>query len=74
MNNTHVQKHIRSAIPDDAQEILPYNEASENGGQVLFYPVHRFRRRNGMAKIQTVKGSKVEIFSPHTSEIILLVP
>lgn len=32
-------------------------------GAGFFYPVLRFRRRNGTAKIQTVKGLRVEIFS-----------
>jgi len=41
--------------------ILPYNEADGNGAG-LFNPVPRFRRRNGTAKIQTVKGLRVEIF------------
>lgn len=41
--------------------ILPYNEANENGEQD-FFPVPRFRRCNGTAKIQPANGLRVEIF------------
>ena len=44
------------------QTVLPYNEANEGGGRVVFYPVLRSRRRNDTAKIKPVNGSKVEIF------------
>ena len=44
------------------ETVLPYNEADGNGGRIAFYPVPRFRLRNDTAKIQTVKGLRVEIF------------
>ena len=36
---------------------------TKTGSRIVFYPVPRFRRRNATAKIQTVKGLRVEIFS-----------
>ena len=45
------------------QTVLPYNEADESGGQgsKILFPVFGGEMR--AAKIQTVKGLRVEIFS-----------
>ena len=37
-------------------------EQSKAGSRIVFYPVPRFRQRNGTAKIQTVKGLRGEDF------------
>ena len=54
----------RIAITAPAQTILPSNEADGSGGRdcKILFPV--FDKRNSTAKIQTVKGLRVEIFSP----------
>jgi hypothetical protein len=38
---------------------------TEMGNRIALYPVPRFRRRNGTAKIQIGKGSRVEKFPRH---------
>ena len=56
------QSHRRKtpAASTPAEPVLPYNGWDEKRETVLF-PVPRFRQRNGTAKIQTVKGERVEI-------------
>lgn len=57
------QSHRRKtpAASTPAEPVLPYNGWDEKRETVLF-PVPRCRQRNGTAKIQTVKGERVEIF------------
>lgn len=57
------QSHRRKtpAASTPAEPVLPYNGWDEKWETVLF-PVPRCRQRNGTAKIQTVKGERVEIF------------
>ena len=43
-----------------AEPVLPYNGCDDKRETVL-YPVPRFRRSHSTAKIQTVKGERVEI-------------
>ena len=56
------QSH-RKKLPtaaDPAEPLLPYNGADGNGGG-SFAPVPRFRQSRDTAKIQPVKGLRVEI-------------
>lgn len=57
------QSHRRKtpAASTPAEPVLPYNGWDEKRETVLF-PVPRFRRSHSTAKIQTVKGERVEIF------------
>ena len=57
------QSHRRKtpAASTPAEPVLPYNGWDEKRETVLF-PVPRCRQRNGTAKIQTVKGERVEVF------------
>ncbi len=56
------QSHRRKtpAASTPAKPVLPYNGWDEKRETVLF-PVPRFRRSHSTAKIQTVKGERVEI-------------
>ena len=56
------QSHCRKtpAASTLAEPVLPYNGWDEKRETVLF-PVPRFRRSHSTAKIQTVKGERVEI-------------
>ena len=56
------QSHRRKtpAASTPAEPVLPYNGWDEKRETVLF-PVPRFRRSHSTAKIQTVKGERVEI-------------
>ena len=52
------------------ETVLPYNEADENEGRIVFYPVPRFRRRNATAKIEPVKGLRVEPVNKKSSPFL----
>lgn len=56
------QSHRRKtpAAGTPAEPVLPYNGWDDKRETVL-YPVPRFRRSHSTAKIQTVKGERVEI-------------
>ena len=55
---SHRRKPPTASTP--AEPVLPYNGWDEKRETVLF-PVPRFRRSHSTAKIQTVKGERVEI-------------
>ena len=52
--------HSTNAAGTPVEPVLPYNGWDEKRETVLF-PVPRFRRSHSTAKIQTVKGERVEI-------------
>ena len=55
---SHRRKTPAAGTP--AEPVLPYNGWDDKRETVL-YPVPRFRRSHSTAKIQTVKGERVEI-------------